>query len=73
MSAANFAALISSASEHDLGRTEGAATVDSLIDSVHRGWDLAADRARPSSVDRACLGGRQILNPAASYGLPTGT
>lgn len=67
--ASNFAELVAVADEYGLSRREGKAVVDGIIDAIHRHWDEAADASHLSGTERARLWGRQILNPAASYGL----
>lgn len=66
----SFAGLIDTCSAYGLSRNEAIESVDRMKGAVSDNWENAADFARLSSSDRKLLYGRQILHPAASYGMP---
>ena len=66
-----FAGLIDASSIYGLSRDAARERVDTLVQSIHDNWAEAADAGRLTEADRGRLWGRQILNPAAMYGLGT--
>lgn len=69
----SFKGLIETCSAYGMARKEAVECVDHLRGSIQENWKDAADFARLSTADRDLLYGRQILHPAASYGMPSPT
>ncbi|MFT4011628.1 MAG: type II toxin-antitoxin system HipA family toxin [Nocardioidaceae bacterium] len=64
----NFVTCMDAASVYGLSRREASDSIDRITTVIRECWDEAADRARLTRAQRDRLLGRQILNPAASYG-----
>lgn len=64
----SFAALVGVSYVYGIPERKARAIVNDMVDVIHTNWDEAADIARLTANDRNFLWGRQILNPAASYG-----
>lgn len=64
----NFTTLLRAAHLYDITLREARNRIDRIIGSIHDHWDEAADAGRLPQADKERLWGRQILNPATSYG-----
>jgi serine/threonine-protein kinase HipA len=60
-----FATCVAAAADYGLTAQEAADIVDHQVTTIRDAWDDAADVAQLTSVDRAALFGRQILNAYA--------
>ena len=66
----SFAGLIETCSAYGMARNNAIESVERVKGSISDNWEDAADFARLSAYDRKLLYGRQIMHPAASYGMP---
>ena len=64
----NFISLVKCSHVYGLSKPKAREIIDAMVQSIRENWKSAAEHARLSETDRAFLWGRQILNPAASYG-----